>query len=356
MSSDASSGAATTHEADFEAIAENFVVRSATAYLCGGELRQLVEPPAALPEADPASPTQEPAVLRALESEIYGRFYVRPEPPPRVPNDLASHRDFINALSAANCGIGTWEPGWRIVRQEADGRLVVWRDGVCFWVPAERVRRSGGQKEADFCRVFVPKELRYLLPGFYYAVGNEPPGEDRDSGAPLVRLYWNLRADAALRYMSQMTSSLNSLKVPFRTKVLSDASTYGRADSGVLYLERSDLERAWPAICAIRETLRTGLGPAIPMFSKPLAEGIGLADDPGDGRSFGQVRCAILAKGLWTAFRADAAESADRAEILRAAFREHGLDPDRPHLNPSSPDYDIAFGARKSRAAARAAR
>jgi hypothetical protein len=356
MSSDASATAAKAHDADIVAVATHFVVRSATAYLSAGELRELAEPGAA--EApDPSADGREPAVIRALADEIYGRFYVRPEPPSPVPRDLAGHRDLINALSDANCGLGTWEPGWRVVRREADGRLVVSRDGVCFWAPAERVRPSGRAEPGEGCLVFVPKELRYLLPGFYYAVGNAPPAEDRDSGAPLARIYWNLRAAAAaLRYMAEITAGLNALEVPFRTKVLSDASNYGRADSGVLYLERSDVEQAWPVVAATWERLRGELGAPTPMFSKRLADGVGLADDPGDGRSFGQVRCAILARGLWAAFGAGADDPEDRAELLRAALREHGIDPERPHLNPGSPEYDLALGSRRRRAAARAAR
>lgn len=313
---------------DLQCIAEALIVRSATAYLCLGELRELA---------------LSPPVIDAIERELYTRFYVRPALTPVVTQSLAAHRDLMNALSAANTGAGTWEPGWHFIKRENDGRYVVSRDGVCFWTEAGRVRLADNDAQpGEFCRVFVVKELRYLVPGFYYAIGDEPAADDRDRGAALTRIYWNLTtAEAALAYITSITGRLNKCRIAFRTKVLSDASAYGRADSGVLYLDTRDLVRAWPIVADTWRTLRNDLGVANPMFTLRLADGIGIADDPGDGRSFGQSRCAIVAEGLWAAFAAGENEVADRIEHLRTAFRHHGLDPDRPHLNAASTDYDM---------------
>ena len=68
------------------------------------------------------------------------------------------------------------------------------------------------------------------------------------------------------------------------------------------------------------------------------ALGLGLAEDPGGGLSFGQSRCRIAAEGLVRAHAEGAQSPAARAERMAAAFRERGLDPLCPYLEPGSRD------------------
>ena len=143
-------------------------------------------------------------------------------------------------LSAANNGRGTWEPGWSIRRFDDDGRAVVSKDDVTFWVPMAGLRtRNDPPSAGDPCRVLVSKEgPRKLVPGFYLAIGDsegdgDEPGDDSE---PLVRFYWALKADAAVPFLKEATATLNESGLPFRTKVLSHPGSYDRADAGVLYL------------------------------------------------------------------------------------------------------------------------
>ena len=55
-------------------------------------------------------------------NDLYSRLYVRPTPGTPAAYNALAQRDHISALSAANNGIGTWEPGWRVVSIEEDGR------------------------------------------------------------------------------------------------------------------------------------------------------------------------------------------------------------------------------------------
>ena len=82
------------------------------------------------------------------------------------------------------------------------------------------------------------------MPGFYCAIGDGDEDDARDAPAPLVRFYWHLTARAAVPYMAAITGRLNQRGIPFRTKVLSDPNGYGRADAGVLYLERRQASAA----------------------------------------------------------------------------------------------------------------
>ena len=51
-------------------------------------------------------------------------------------------RDFTAQLSASNTGSGTWEGGWKIVRIEPNGRLVVKKDGLTLWTFSRPFKRD----------------------------------------------------------------------------------------------------------------------------------------------------------------------------------------------------------------------
>jgi hypothetical protein len=95
------------------------------------------------------------------------------------------------------------------------------------------------------------------------------------------------------------------------------------------------------------------------MFTKPLAPGLGLAEDPNNGMSFGQSRCKIAAEALWSSFAQGLTDPDSRLSALARAFRQAGLDPELPFLERGSTDsYDLSFepAARKARQPAAAPR
>lgn len=317
-------------------------IRSPTGYTFAGEERQF--PP-------PADPAADPPFLAALEQELYARVYTRPTPTP-PPADFLAQRDHLAALSAANTGGGSWEPGWQVVGLEPDGRVAVRKDEVTFWVTPDGLRaRAGPPAVGGYCRVRVAKEMRSLMPGFYCAIGDGDQHDAGDAPAPLVRYYWHLTARGAAAYMAAATAVLNRRAVPFRTKVLSDPNGYGRADAGVLYLERRHADRLGTALVDIHRAVAAELRPEVPLFTRPLAPGLGVAEDPGGGQSFGQHRCRLVARAAWAAFAAEA----DPLGVLADHFQAAGLDPARPHLDPGARDaYALTPPGRKAAAKARA--
>jgi hypothetical protein len=284
-----------------------------------------------------------PPLVFFLENDLYGTLYTRPAAPysAKAADSIAS-RDFVAALSAANGGRGTWELGWTIRYLDEDGRVAVDKDGLTFWVSPAGLRTiDGGVELGASCRVWVTKELRNLIPGFYLAVGNGEAEFDRTGTAndPLVRYYWNLTVGAAVPFLGVVTATLNAADVPFRVKVLSDPDAYLRADAGVLYLSRRHCRESSDAITNIHATVVNGLRPEVPLFTKPLARGLGLAEDaPQGNRSFGLHRCRLAAEALWSAFNAGLTDRDARAQVMVATFRQTGLDPMRPYLEPQSRD------------------
>jgi hypothetical protein len=201
--------------------------------------------------------------------------------------------------------------------------------------------------------VRVGKELRNLMPGFYVAIGNgdaEPAARDLEPG-PLLRLYWHLTPEAAVPYLAAMTTALNALGMPFRTKVLSDPATYVRADAGVLYIERRHFGRIRDAVREVHGRVAAALRPEVPLFTRALAPGLGVAEDPGNGLSFGQARCRTAAAALWAAYEEGKESEEDRAAVLAEAYAREGLEVDGLHLSPGSHDrYDLTATAKKRKA------
>jgi hypothetical protein len=321
--------------ADLLTVLDAVEIASPTCYTVLGQPREILD------EATREAPSgTDPGRLpAALASDLYERLYVRPSaaPPPR--SDALSRRDLIAALSRANTGRGTWEPGWTIREIAEDGGIVVAKDGVDFWIEASDLRGRGGSIRAgETCRVRIPKELRELVWGFYTAVGDGEDEADDDGGddEPIVRYYWHLRPGAAVRLMAAATSRLNAARVPFRLKVASEPMAYRRADAGVLYLRRRDRSRARPAIAEIYSSIADILNDEVPLFTRRLAGGLGFAEDPGGTSSFGQHRCQLVARALWESFLRGDDDRGTRATALASAFVGEGLDPLRPHLGPGS--------------------
>jgi hypothetical protein len=284
-----------------------------------------------------------PVFMSYLETELYSHLYVRPSASAGTPSDSLAMRDHTAALSAANSGTGSWEPGWKIVEVERDGSVAVMRDQVTFWVPRTGLRtRASKLRRGDYCRVWVSKELRQLVPGFYFAIGNGDRADDRDATGPLVRFYWNLTVGAAVQYMQLATGLLNEARIPFRTKVLSDPSSYVRADSGVLYVEQRHFRVLCPLVTRIHEAITTGLREDVPMFAKRLAPGLGLAEDPNNGLSFGQSRCNAVARAAWLCHLRGIDGADERLRLLGGEVKKDGINPGAPFLNSGSMDiYDL---------------
>lgn len=286
---------------------------------------------------------ESPMFNQYLERDLYAQLYVRPSAKTGPAADYQTHREFISTLSAANNGTGSWESGWKIDSIDEDGRVAVSRDQVTFWAqPTGLKTRSGQIRPGDFCRVWVMKELRMLVPGFYFAIGNGNGADAQDTTDPIVRIYWHLNAGAAVQYMALATGTFNSAHIPFRTKVLADPAGYTRSDSGVLYLERKYFRPARRLISDIHRALGPGLRPGTPMFTRRLAEGVGVAEDPGNGLSFGQSRSNVIAKALWHCFVHGITAPEERLAAAAEFFRANGIDPVQPHLAAGSTDtYDL---------------
>jgi hypothetical protein len=270
-----------------------------------------------------------------LQFQLYHNFYcaggARPAPGAPAGPGLGGMTPFVAQLAAANSGAGAWDPGWQLVTVEADA-VVVAQDGLALWVPPGEYRPGPGAPAG----LRLPKDLLGVSPGFYMALSNAPltPRDHEE----LVRLYWHVTAPAAVTLMALVTGALNAAGLPFKLKVVNDPGRFTRCDGAVLYLRRQDYPVVQPIAEAIYGQVRDGLRPGVPALTRPLAPGLGLAEDPGQGASFGMHRCLLLAESLLRAREAGCHRPAARLRLVLDQFAAAGVRPDAPYLRPGAPD------------------
>ena len=278
-------------------------------------------------------------LLHQLQSRLYSEFYVRGGAAAANWSNGIGTVDpisFVNALSCANAGTGCHESSWTLVRSNAT-ECVVRKDALTLFVrPNEcRIEDGCGFEVGSQVHLLLPKDLLSASPGYYLALSNQC---DRSTDGPLVRLYWNLKTEGAAFFVRAFTNVLNEARIFFRLKVLNDPSAYVRCDAGVIYFHKSDHVKMSAALAEVHPRIARCLKPAVPMFTRRISAGVGLAEDPGTQESFGQQRCRILADGMIRAYEQRAKSLDERLRLVQNRFDAEGIRMTEPHLNPNSVD------------------
>ncbi len=277
-------------------------------------------------------------LVEAVTGRLYRDFYRSGQVRAASSAVIAPRFDgpFVSALVGANGGTGPWDEGWVVVRDTSGGFLVE-KDGLTLRAPVTtcRTARKGDPlKPGARVRLHVAKERLGFSPGFYTAMSDEAwPSSGRSS---TLRVYWHLSPDGAVALVRFVTEELNQLRVAFVLKVLDDRASYDRCDACVLYLLRHSLTGVRRALEELYRVLEPHAQEGVPALSLQVGRGVGLADDPPDGASFGLARCRLIAEGVVAAHEQGLRALDDRVEVVFSHFRDAGIDPARPHLNPGS--------------------
>ena len=106
----------------------------------------------------------------------------------------------------------------------------------------------------------------------------------------MLRVYWNVPLEHLPLLVEAVTRVLPDAGIRFCLKVFYRQT---RCDAGVIYLNREDWSRAADPIASVYKILQPFMPPATPYLTLRLADGLGLAEDPGEGESFGWTRMEI---------------------------------------------------------------
>lgn len=143
---------------------------------------------------------------------------------------------------------------------------------------------------------------------------------------PLVRVYLRPANGASAGLVHAVTRALGGTD-DWLLKIAASAEHLTRPDSCVAYLAGPSRESAVGVLAGAVTGLTAGEPP--PLTVK-VADGVGWAEDPGTGESFGEVRCAALA-GAYERLGDHAVTGAEWLAAVAAELRRLGLDPAAPH-------------------------
>lgn len=250
---------------------------------------------------------------------------------------------FYEQLHNSNHGTGYFDPHWRVLRQEEDGTLAVMKDNLTLHIERERHLRLEHQSAVVGDNVSIRLPRNRVQSGFYMAVSNlRSRDRNPSTEAEWVRIYFNLGPEGAIALMGAITTQLNDVAVPFKFKALYNPSDYDRFDSAVLYSDKQDYEAIRQVLQGIYLEHRSHFQPEVPLFTKFLAPGLALAEEPDrkfvTKESFGTHRCQLVANGLLEA-RENSDESPEsRMTSILQNFSRLEIDVNRPYLNANSED------------------
>ena len=251
---------------------------------------------------------------------------------------------FYQQLHASNHGTGYFDPGWLVLRQETDESLAVTKNSLTLHIKRDRHLPSGEQsaRVGDYVKILFPSNQ--IESAYYIAVGNAgfQRSSNLDQQTKIVSVYFNLSSDGAVAVMGSLTQELNALALPFTFKVLYNPSDYDCYDSGILSFDHRDYQDVLPVLQSIYLEHQSHFQPEVPLFTKVLAPGLALAEEPDqkffEQDNFGRNRCQIVTNGLLVARQKGDESPKGRMVEIRQQFSLMGIELQHTYLNPKSHD------------------
>ncbi|KAA9345476.1 T3SS effector HopA1 family protein [Larkinella humicola] len=282
--------------------------------------------------------------LRALlQVWIYRLHYIRPgQPPIDEPTD-------IDRFTYADTGIkfDFWNTGsWRYTTGSSrpsrfSNEVVLLKGSKARWVSGGQYFETGIAKESGWI-VLESNEPTHqfgsLSDGvkFNWVYGRHLSDDD-DRG--FIRFYFNLKPTkaAAACLVREIQNCFNLHEVPFILKFIGDPEKCDRADSSVLYTDHRYLNLVTVLLQNIYLELHrnSALRENVPLFTRQLAPGLGVAEEPDTGTSFGLDRSFQLADALIAV--GTHPETEIRKNAVLDFLRAKEFDPNHFYKNPSSP-------------------
>jgi hypothetical protein len=254
---------------------------------------------------------------------------------------------FFQQLQQNNRGKGYFDPGWLVLYQDAE-ELAVEKEGLTLYIDPNIHLQVGQRSPQPGDEVALRLPHNQIESRFYAAIGDAGAVPDE---VPALAIYFNVNAEGVIALMQHFTQHLNALALPFSFKVLFDPDECDRRDTGILQIARSAYETIYPILQQVYTAEQMHFREAVPLFTKRLAPGIGLAEEPDlEPDDFGWHRCQLLSEAMIAVCHPKEDNSELRLHQIQQAFVQHGLDLKQPYLNPGSKDcYSSLISASKLR-------
>lgn len=338
---------------DLARVVEAIEIHSPTSFALAGRPPVRIHPqagtmpplPGAFPHPLPPNP-----LVRELQARLYQHCYAHVFDPAQFERDVQAatsgatatpNPDFTKALSRANRSRERWDGFWQVFQLGPHGQVHVQKGDRCRTaMPSDIAPGQAPPQVGATISLRVARESFELQPGYYFVLGETL--SDSFDDFSIIRFYFHITDRGVEKLIELVTTELNAFEVPFRFKTPTYPLLYDRTDAAVLYVSRRYFSVVARLLARHGDELEAGLRPEVPLFSKRFARGIGLAEDPGNGESFGMSRCRLTAEGLVDAFMQERRATPDRLKAVAQRFALSGLALDRPYLNAGSADtYDV---------------
>jgi hypothetical protein len=308
---------------------------------------------------------QEQYLLLQLQNLIYSVYYnglintsqndSDAETPAQPYQDLKNNTllgvdtQFYDRLHEHNTGTGYFDPNWAVIGWEDAQTLIMKKGDITLHVDPQHDLHPESRAGISAVAELIPEKyaVPVLMPknrvqnGFYMAIGNAGM-QQVDQNSVMVRIYFNITSEGAVMLMQQLTQNLNQQMIPFSFKVLYNPSDYKRHDAGVLYFHQRDYTAIRSFLQSLDADMRSHFRDAVPLFTKQLAPGLGLAEEPdrklAKEESFGMHRCRAIAQGLLSAHQQKEDSPQQRLHHILQQFTAIGVDLRYPYLNSNSSD------------------
>lgn len=277
----------------------------------------------------------------------YHHSFLVAQPSAKIENKAIkwSKSKFYHQLRINNHCDGHFESGWLITGTTTEGFLQVRKDDLTLHIRSDRhlLPQEQNAQIGDTIAVKMPPQL--VEPGFYTAVGSNGSINDLPDNCTIVDVYCHLNSEGALALMDRLTVELNQIAIPFHFKVIYYPDNYQWCDAAVLSFSKDDYPQVQPILANIYSQTQSYFQSTIPLFTKYLADGVGLAERPYSNDDAAKTRSQycfqLVAQGLIDAWRANQQTPAMKLQQIRDRFRDAGITLAQPYLNPNSPDiYD----------------
>jgi hypothetical protein len=257
--------------------------------------------------------------------------------------------NFYQQLQRSNSSTGYFDPDWQIVAQTEAGELIVVKDGLHLHIDRDRhLHRDVTQSDiGSIVPIYLPHNQvgrdTYVIIGNLGTPAHLP---EIAAGASIsVRVYFNFTSDAAVSISARLTERLNQLGIPFQFNILHDPTLFDRYDAGTLWLTQTSYLEIQTVLAEIYQAHQAEFSADIPLFTKQLASGLGIAEVPtgSDSLSFGMHRCGLLATGSISAMTPEPLATSDKLSLIYREFTAAAIDLQQPYLNPGSIDRYYVF-------------
>jgi hypothetical protein len=204
-----------------------------------------------------------------------------------------------------------------------------------------------GRRGRDFCQRLADTLQPYLfrrddwlfsyrttdgVPSFVVAAGSAGEGD-------AATCFLHLQPGTAPDLFARLVTALDGYGLAFRAELAGDPDACRRADAAVVTVRRDDLPAVARVAVRLGERAPFALTASVPAFTRQIAPGVAVADQPGSGTSFGRHRCRLVAAGLVAA--GHGADAAGRRRAVLEQLTVAGLDPAALHLNPGNREFRV---------------